>query len=289
LQTQFIEECDDGNNDSGDFCSAICRIEPAGSGGGGSSGGSGGGGGGSNIQLGDTQISVVGFAYPGSTVNILLDSQAVGNVRASNLGRFEFTTAASPGTASMGFWAIDSSNTRSVTVNSTFDVTQGAITNIAGIVLPPTIRVPNPQVNPGDLVVVSGQAVPNAQIEININKNELIERTTSTAAGNWTLSLDTKKLRVAEHTIKARSATGITPLTSQSIFSTALQLFVGVNGRVTTPSDLNRDGKVNLVDFSIMIFWWGTNGGNSEPPADINGNSRVGIEDFSILLFNWTG
>ena len=32
LQTQFSEECDDANNDSGDFCSAICRIEPAGSG-----------------------------------------------------------------------------------------------------------------------------------------------------------------------------------------------------------------------------------------------------------------
>ena len=289
LQTQFTEECDDGNNASGDFCSDICKIEPAGSGGGGSSGGGGGGSGGSNTRLGDTQISVVGLAYPGSTVNILLDTQSVGNVRASNLGRFEFTTAASPGTASMGFWALDSNNTRSVTVNSTFDVTQGAITNIAGIVIPPTVRVPNPQVNPGDQVVLSGQSVPNAQIEINVNNNELVERTSATSGGTWTFTLDTNKLRVAEHTIKVRSIIGTPPLTSQSIFSTALQLFVGVNGRVTTPSDLNRDGRVNLVDFSILIFWWGTNGGNSAPPADINGNARVGIEDFSILLFNWSG
>src|SRR3989338_445994 len=31
LQTSFGEECDDGNNDNADFCSAICKIEPAGS------------------------------------------------------------------------------------------------------------------------------------------------------------------------------------------------------------------------------------------------------------------
>jgi hypothetical protein len=78
-------------------------------------------------------------------------------------------------------------------------------------------------------------------------------------------------------------------LTSQSSFSSSLQIFVGVEGRATTPSDLNRDGKINLIDFSILIFWWQTNGGDSDPPADINGNGRVSLEDFSILLFNWTG
>ena len=34
LQTQFTEQCDDGNNTDRDFCSAICKVEPAGSGGG---------------------------------------------------------------------------------------------------------------------------------------------------------------------------------------------------------------------------------------------------------------
>ena len=63
-QTTHSEECDDGNNDNGDFCSAICKIEPAGSGGGGSSGGNSSGGGGSSVKLNNTQINVVGRAYP---------------------------------------------------------------------------------------------------------------------------------------------------------------------------------------------------------------------------------
>jgi len=289
LQTSFGEECDDGNNDDADFCSAICIIEPAGSGGGGSSGGGSGGGGGSDTELGDTVISVTGLAYPGRTINILLDTENVGSVRVGSDGKFDFTTDASPGTASLGFWATDQSGTRSITLNSTFDVTQGAVTNISGIILPPSIKVSSANVNPGDIVTVSGQAIPNARIELHINNSEKIETTTSSATGLWTILLNTASLRVAEHTLRARSIGGSSSLATQSSFSTTIQLFVGVNGKATTPSDLNRDTKINLVDFSILIFWWGTNGGNSNPPADINGNGRVGIEDFSILLFNWTG
>lgn len=288
LQTQFTEECDDGNNDNGDFCSATCKIEPAGSGGGGSSGGGSSGSGGSTRELGETQISVVGLAYPGRTINILIDTQTVGSVRVNNTGKFEFRTTASPGTATMGFWSTDTANVRSVTLNTTFDVTQGAITNISGVILPPTIKVSKNNANPGDIIQVSGQSVPSAVIELHVNNDELVERATSSSDGLWSINLNTAKLRVAEHTLKVRSITGTPPLTSQSSYSSALQLFVGVDGKVTTPSDLNRDGKVNLVDFSIMIFWWGTNAGNSDPSADINGNGRVGIEDFSILLFNWT-
>lgn len=289
LQTSFTEECDDGNNDNGDFCSAICKVEPAGSGGGGSSGGGSGGGGGRDDDLGDTLISITGLSYPGRTINILLDTENVGSVRAGNDGRFEFSTDADPGTASLGFWATDGAGTRSITFNTTFDVTQGAVTNISGIILPPTIRVANQNVNPGDQVTVSGQSVPNAQIELHLNNREQVLTTTAAADGNWSILLNTASLRAAEYTLKARSITGTGTLKSESGFSSALQLFVGVEGKATRPSDLNRDSKVNLIDFSILIFWWGTNGGNSNPPADINGNGRVSIEDFSILLFNWTG
>jgi hypothetical protein len=50
-------------------------------------------------------------------------------------------------------------------------------------------------------------------------------------------------------------------------------------------ADLNKDGKVNLVDFSIMLTAWNSANAN----ADINEDGRVGLADFSILLFNWTG
>jgi cysteine-rich repeat protein len=291
LQSSQGEECDDGNNDDGDFCSAICVIEPAGSGGGGSSGGGGGGGGGSDRELGTTQVNITGRAYPSRTVNFILDGDNVGTAQANSSGIFTFSTQASPGTATLGMWATDVSGTKSVTMSNTFDVTQGAITNLNDLVLPPSIKVSTANFNPGQVITVSGQAVPNAKVDLYIDRNSTTPVATGQSGTNgvWSIQYDTGRLSNTEHTIRARSVTGTGALTVQSGFSSTIQLFVGVEGKAATPSDLSRDGKINLIDFSILIFWWNTNGGDSNPPADINGNAKVGLEDFSILLFNWTG
>lgn len=289
LQTIYDEQCDDGNNTDGDFCSSECTIEPAGSGGGGSSGGGTRSGGGSSNELPDTEISIVGRAYPGRTVHILLDGDEVGTVAPDSTGDFDFTIAASPGASSVGFWSTDRFGTRSITLNTTFDVTQGAITNLSSILLPPTLTADDQTLNPGDTLRVSGQSIPGVTVEVHFNDSALIETTEAANNGDWELVFDTARLPAAEHTIRARSVVGREPLTTESSFSNTLQLFLGVDGQPTTPSDLNRDGRVDLTDFSILIFWWQSNGGNSDPPADINGNGNVGIEDFSILLFNWTG
>lgn len=289
LQTTYSEECDDGNNDDGDFCGADCTVEPAGSGGGGSSGGGSSSSGGSSVDLGDTQINISGKTIPRATVNIILDAETVGSVRADSNGNFSFATEASPGTVSMGFWTEDDNRVRSITYNTTFDVTQGAITNVSGLLVPPTISVSDATVNPGDLVTFFGQAPPGVSIELHVGDSAQVLTTSADSGGYWNVDLNTSQLSPAEYTARARYIVGSGSLVTQSSFSTSLQLFLGVDGSPVTPSDLNRDGFVNLVDFSILIFWWQTNGGNSDPPADINGNGRVSIEDFSILLFNWTG
>lgn len=288
LQTLFGEECDDGNNTDGDFCAADCSIEPAGFGGGGSSGGGPRNSGGGNDELGDTVVSVEGTAYPNRTVHILLDAEEEGAIRTNSDGRFDFSVNASPGPASLGFWSEDSYGVRSVTYNTTFDVTQGAVTTVRGVMLPPTLSATDVEVNPGEVVALRGQTAPNKTVEI-FRGTERIATVTSGSNGTYSYDFNTTGLAPAEYLLKARYVSGSGSLVSQSAFSSNLTLFVGVDGRVVSPSDLNTDGRINLTDFSILIFWWQTNGGNSNPPADISGNGNVGIEDFSILLFNWTG
>lgn len=289
LQTIYGEECDDGNNENDDFCAADCTEEEADAGGGSTGGGGSSSSGGRDTPLGDTQVSVSGKAYPNATVHILIDGDEVGTVRANSRGEFLFNTDTDPGTASLSFWANDSLGTRSATFNTTFDITQGAVTNVNGILIPPTIRTANATVNPGVIITLTGQTVPNVTVEVSIDNGKQTLTTTSDASGAWSVNFDTSKVTIDTHTAKARFIEGTGALKSISTYGTALSLFVGVEGRATSNSDLNRDGKVNLVDFSILVFWWGTPGGNSNPPADINQNARVGLEDFSILLFNWTG
>lgn len=289
LQTLYAEQCDDGNNLDGDFCSAECLAEPSDTGGGATGGGGSSGSGGSDVQLGDTQVTIQGSAYPNETVNILIDGESVGSVRTNSRGDFTFNVDTTPGTSSFGFWATDSAGTRSRTINTTFDVTQGAVTNLNGILLPPTIRTSNPNVNPGDVITLQGQTMPNVDVEVSIDNGSQILTTTSDASGNWSIQFDTSTVSVNTHTVKARFLETTGSLKTDSPYGSVLSLFVGVEGQATNNSDLNRDGFVNLIDFSILIFWWGTPGGNSNPPADINQNGNVGLEDFSILLFNWTG
>lgn len=289
LQTVNAEECDDGNNVSEDFCAADCTEEEADSGGGSTGGGGNSASGGRDTELGETQVTIQGRAFPSVTVNVLIDGESVGTVRTNSRGEFTFNVDTDPGTASFSFWATDTRGTRSATVNTTFDVTQGAVTNLSGILIPPTLRSSIATLNPGDTISLSGQTVPNATVEVSVDNGKRTLTATSDALGSWSLDLNTNGLTADTHTVKARFVTGTGQLKTESQYGSLVSLFVGVEGKTTSNSDLNRDGKVNLIDFSILIFWWGTDGGGSNPPADINKNGKVGLEDFSILLFNWTG
>lgn len=52
--------------------------------------------------------------------------------------------------------------------------------------------------------------------------------------------------------------------------------------------DFNGDGRINIIDVSIMIYWY-----KKAVPAgffaDLNQNGLVDMPDFSILVFYWTG
>lgn len=52
-------------------------------------------------------------------------------------------------------------------------------------------------------------------------------------------------------------------------------------------ADSNRDGKVNLVDFSILIMFYNARAPFANPCADINNDGKVNVVDFSILLTQW--
>lgn len=50
------------------------------------------------------------------------------------------------------------------------------------------------------------------------------------------------------------------------------------------PGDVNRDGKVNAIDLSVML----SKDGQNYAPADFNGDGVVGAADMAILLSKWT-
>ena len=107
--------------------------------------------------------------------------------------------------------------------------------------------------------------------------------TVANLAGVWSYTLSTVSYQVDTYQLKARATL---PGYTASSFSGISYLGVGTKAVPKGLSaDLNGDGKVNLIDFSILLFHWG----KLYAPADLNRDGTVDLPDFSILLFQWTG
>lgn len=276
-----------------------------GGGGGGSSAGDGGGndegsgtGGGFSgdngpYQDGDAQVIINGYAFPGSTVYAVVDGYLAENVKANSDGKFSLTIEdIARGGYTFGIYALDDADIKSSTFSTAFTVTGGRTSNLSNINIAPSILVTPDPVTPGQTLIISGYAIPNATIslenqkdKVNVSKKQFT--TTSNNDGKWSITIDTSNFSVGTYTAKAKAEaldgsvyTGYSELTYYG---------VGQEADGILNADLSRDGKVNLTDFSILLFWWGGDGGNSSPPADINADGRVSLTDFSILLFQWTG
>lgn len=279
-------------------------------GGGGGMGGSGGGGGGGigNVEggtagggfeaqdapyrSGDGRVIITGYAFPRSQVTVLVDGREATRVTANATGEFSVTLdRIARGVYTFGLFALGPDQVRSSTFSTSFTVTGARTSALSNINIPPSITVrPNP-VDPGTPVVISGYALPSATITLeNERDGSTASRqtltTTSDSNGQWSITLPTTGFSVGTYKVRARAQQAEGVSTNFSNFT-----FYGVGQAAVRPlnADLNRDGRINLIDFSILLFWWNTDGGNSDPSADINGDARVNLTDFSILLFNWTG
>ena len=222
---------------------------------------------------------------------MLVDGQQYTNVNADNSGRYSLTVdGIARGVYTFGIFAEDREGTKSSTFSTSFTVSGARASSLSNINIPPTILVNPSPANPGEPVTFSGFTLPDAEVTIEHEREGSVASrqsftTTSDNRGFWsyehTLGQQSGPHRLR---VKAEQEEG-----AQTNFSNYERYGVGEDIAGEINADLNRDGRVNLVDFSILLFWWETAGGDSDPPADINRDGRVNLVDFSILLFNWTG
>ena len=283
------------------LCTADCRIntinceameEEGGTPGGGSSGG--GLGGTTGYQPGDdeeqaTKVIMEGKSYPSADVHILVDGKVIGIVKSDAKADFYFETSeVTPGVASFGFWSEDKDGLKSTLLTLTFRVISRAVTTISGIYIAPTIEVNKKSVRHGEDVTIYGQTVPQTEVVVHINSDEeIVQQTDSLENGDWALLFNTEPLEEDFHTAKALFQVNVEGNIIKSGFSKSISFYVGkLGGEAVCPgADLNGDGRVNLTDFSILLFYWGTD--NECADQDQSGN--VDLVDFSIMMFYWTG
>lgn len=271
-------------------CSGTAPTPPSG---GGSSGG--GGGGGVSPIIGSTNIQLSGRAYPGSKVSLMRDSQVISTTIAGPDANFEFTASnLNSGSYIFNVAGEDIYGVRSAPYIFPVSLSTGITAKITGIFIAPTLSTDKIEVKKGDVIKILGQSVPNSPINITINSEvPRFFKATSTQDGVYLANIDTTDLEYGDHDARAR-ATHLGELSADSIkgeFKVGTRNVMAESKIVACPKaklgDLNCDKRINLVDYSIMAFWY------LKPTVavhvDLNGDKKVNLVDFSIMAYNWTG
>ncbi len=279
------------------FGESTVATPPSGGGGGSTGGGNSGGGGGSMTMSPalTSTVTLSGNAYPGSIVTILKDAVVVATIHVGEDAKFSVAVGGLSGGAYLfSVYARDNKGNRSSIATIPASVVAGVAVNESGIFLAPTIDIDKSEVKKGDPIRVFGQTSPGSKVTISVHSAHplFFQTSSNNKTGVYSYSFLTTPLEIGQHTASVRSsANGGVSRTSSSV-----SYIVGTRNIAKTTSaasntfllgDVNHDGKVNLIDFSIESFWYR----KPKPPVlyDLNGDDFVNIVDFSIMASNWTG
>ena len=233
-----------------------------------------------------TKVVLQGKAYPLISVTVLQDGKVATVTNADSQANFKVEiTKITPGVWTFGVWAEDKKGVKSIIFSFTTNIISGMTTTISGIFLPPTIETDKTLVQKGEILNILGQTAPQSEVSIIVNSpEEIIKKTKAEADGTWFYGFDTTPLEEGSHGTRA-NATSLEGLSST--FSQTLTFKVGKEmPGVIIKTDINGDKKVNLADFSILLYNWGI---PKNPAVDLNNDGKVNLRDFSIMLYWWTG
>jgi hypothetical protein len=262
-----------------------------------SGGGGGGGGGGSAEPVSKSKITLKGLAYPFAKIVIMKDASAGIDVTADANGNFEATFPVGVGIYSFGIYGLDKDGFKSPTFGFTVNSMANQTVTTSDIVVAPTISSDKSVVKVGNTIKFFGYSYPISSVNIMINsEKEILDRTVADKFGRWMYSVKTDDLEAGNHTSQSQT---LASANLASTYSQPLAFKVGEKDVLNDISnlksslcsargDINADGKVNITDFSVLMYFW-----NKLNPsnicADVNGDSKVDLKDFSIMLYWWTG
>lgn len=236
-----------------------------------------------------------GVAYSGSIISVLKNGVIIGEVTTNLDGTFEVRVHnLLPGTYSFGIRAEDKNKLTSKLLLFTIYVTGGVVTAVDGIFIPPTITSDKVEVKQGEDITFLGTTAPNAEVRLSFgNTPELLKKTKANAVGVWRYTLDSHELGLGDFDAKARSLTqnNLSPYGDPLLFrvgdTNRLRAKVSELPGFRKRCDLNNDSRVNILDFSIMAFWYKRLG--FPPRVDLNSDKSINLTDLSILAYCWTG
>lgn len=251
-----------------------------------------------------TRVILEGLAYPQAELSLLLDGILNQSIIVGQDGHFrQELENLEPGVYTVSLFAKDADGIKSATITYTLTVVAGMTVTLSTIYLPPTIEMTKDNLLIGEQAEIFGQAAPETEIHLHvipekttdlkaspIDLGGVIEKVWADSHGDWRYLLDTTNYEAKVYRVRARLV-----LADKLYSSFSEDHFFYLNQTVTAPDeavinrgwlgDFNRDGRIGLIDFFILLYWWG----QAQDSVDIDRSGEVDLVDFSILLYHWTG
>lgn len=242
-------------------------------------------------------VTFSGRAYPNAKITLLKDGQLATTTIAASDSSFSISLGGlSAGDYILGVYAQDNKGNRSLFQAYPITVILGQNVNVSGVFIAPTLSLDKSEVRKGDSITIYGQSAPGAIITVVINSDhESLAETRANNIGNYSYGFNTASLPLGRHLAKTQASFqgAISP------FSKLVTFIVGTKNVVAPRidelagrSDVNGDGRVNLVDLSIAIYWYNRSASTEikfPEFLDLNNDKKIDLIDFSIMAFYWTG
>lgn len=256
----------------------------------------GGGGGGVSNRNSDPETTVSGYAYPGSEVAIMVDGVVVTTVIANEEAKFEvLLEGVDPGIHVVSFLSSDSLDVQSNADSVTIEFRSDTSLAVSQVFIPPSITLDKVAVATVDTLTVTGETVPFSLVRYEVHSEDILTGTTTAQAdGYYSFTIPVTALAQGDHTVKVEA---IIDGVLESGFSKAIRFAVGDQSVARADgcdimADLNADCGVDLVDFSILAYWWGRELSTDFAALEqdkLSGDGLVRLNDLSIMAYHWTG
>ncbi len=250
-------------------------------------------------QITTATITLSGFTFPNARLTLLKDGAVSTTLIANPDGTFVITiNNLIFGNYQLSIYSEDVLGNQSSPHTINVAAFSSQPYTFSNIIIPPTISLDKQFVKTGETYKVFGYAPRGAIVDLDTPPNQRLGTTIADANGYYEIFAKATALGI--YGLRTRASL----FGQYSYYSKPL--FIKFYAATPTPApsqpsqpgqqpppqyglcvDYNHDRRVNLIDFSILLFWYG----KDKPPGtiDCNGDAEIDIKDFSLLMYYWTG
>lgn len=237
-------------------------------------------------------VKISGVTAPATFVTFMENGTVMGTDTGANLSGIFIKQlfGLEPGDHNISVYGVDSNYLTTSIINLALNAPIYQQTTVSNLLLSPTISINQAQLIPGENLIVSGSTIPSGSVNIFVESPLRIYYTDANAEGEWTYEIDdTDSYLPGDYRIYSlvNNNSGIQSIFSNAILFTVSSSTSGDPGEDPacdiSQGDLNCDSAVDLMDFSILMYYWSS----AAAVADINSDGIIDLIDFSILMYYW--